>query len=77
MKRGTILLLQPLTNLLPSFRRSSDCELTVIRMLVRHLTTVGLTEFGTMIDQTWQRYCGDWTEQGRGEILFPGVNSGK
>jgi len=73
MKRGTLLLLQPHTTLLPSFRFSGVSEPVFVRLLVKHWRDRGCTAFDRLLDLPLARYCGDFTESGRGEIWIPAV----
>lgn len=73
MKRGSLILLHPQTSLLPSFRPSGLSEPVIVRMLVKRCRDLGCTAFESLLDRALTRYCGDFTESGRGEIWIPAV----
>jgi formylmethanofuran dehydrogenase subunit C len=68
MMRGTIVSLQPLA-LLPTFARASRYNPTFMRILARHVTSLGLTVPSDEEAGAYQRYTGDASVPGRGEIL--------
>ncbi len=69
MIRGTIISLKPL-KLLPTFPFSCACNPDFVRLYARHLTaTLGLAIPFEPTDGTYERYCGDTSVPGKGEIL--------
>ncbi|MBI1349060.1 formylmethanofuran dehydrogenase subunit C [bacterium] len=74
MKRGSVILRQPCESLLPSFRRSGIDAPVFVRLLIRRWQELGCTHFDSLLDQPLQRYCGDFTELGRGEIWMPATH---
>ena len=68
MRRGTIISLKPIP-LLPSFLYSSNCTPTFLGVLVKHLGSLGISvPFDPQADG-YQRYLGDTSVVGKGEIL--------
>ena len=68
MMRGTIVSLKPIP-LLPTFARASHYNPTFMRLYARHLATLGLVIPYDEQDGGYQRYTGDASVPGRGEIL--------
>lgn len=69
MKRGSIISFEPL-RLLPTFRRACVYRPGYLRVLFRRLESEFEIEIGAAFrDGLYQRYSGDFTELGRGEIL--------
>jgi formylmethanofuran dehydrogenase subunit C len=64
MNRGTIVSLTPI-ELLPTFAYASTYDPTFLRLYARYLSTFGLT----VPCDAYQRYTGDASVPGRGEIL--------
>jgi formylmethanofuran dehydrogenase subunit C len=72
MSRGTIVSLKPIP-LLPTFASCCAYRPTFLRVYARHLETLGIS---IPVDRSWQRYVGDTSVPGKGEILIlgkPGV----
>jgi formylmethanofuran dehydrogenase subunit C len=65
MIRGTIISLKPIA-LLPTFSHSCAYLPTFLRLYARHLQDLGLS---IPLDGTYQRYVGDSSAPGKGEIL--------
>lgn len=69
MIRGTIVSLAPIP-LLPTFSYAATYNPTFMRLYAKHLSTLGVTvPFGDP-DGSYQRYTGDASVPGRGEILI-------
>jgi formylmethanofuran dehydrogenase subunit C len=68
MMRGTIVSLKPIP-LLPTFARASKYNPTFMRLYARHLARLGLTIPYEDREGAYQRYTGDASVPGRGEIL--------
>ena len=68
MNRGTIVSLAPIS-LLPSFLYAATYNPTFLRLYARHLATLGITIPYDPKDGGYQRYTGDTSVPGRGEIL--------
>jgi formylmethanofuran dehydrogenase subunit C len=68
MMRGTIVSLKPLP-LLPTFAAAATFNPTFLRLYARHLHTLGVTLPYDERDGTYQRYTGDASVPGKGEIL--------
>jgi len=68
MNRGTIVSLRPLP-LLPTFLYASTYIPTFLRLYARHLGMLGFTIPYEEHDGTYQRYTGDTSVPGKGEIL--------
>lgn len=71
MKRGTLLCRQSERPLLPAFRDAGVCELVIVRLLIRHLSALGLQLLDDWQGCPLRRFSGDFTAGGRGEILWP------
>lgn len=69
MNRGTIVSLTPLP-LLPTFLYASAYNPTYLRLYARHLATLGFTIPYEERDGAYQRYTGDTSVPGKGEILI-------
>ncbi len=71
MKRGTILTMKGLTDdMLPTFRHSCICESPVfLRYYLHRLRAWGLPILDDWIEGRYQRYTGDATTIGKGEIF--------
>lgn len=77
MRRGTIGVFGPVRPaLLPTFRPGSTCEPQIVRILLRHVQSRGLTINPTLMDAQYDLFHGDLVTLGRGEILFPHVKRG-
>ena len=75
MVRGTIISLKPIP-LLPTFAYASTYNPTFLRLYARHLETFGFTIPYDEQDGGYQRYTGDASVPGKGEILvWNGVRS--
>lgn len=73
MKRGTIALFNgsAAPDMLPTFRSSGRCTQPVfMRLYLRHLKSLGFPVPDDAFAADWQRYCGDFLEVGKGEILI-------
>jgi formylmethanofuran dehydrogenase subunit C len=68
MARGTIVSLAPL-RLLPTFTYACTYQPTFLRLYARYLGTVGFPIPGAAADGTYERYTGDTSGLGKGEIL--------
>jgi formylmethanofuran dehydrogenase subunit C len=68
MMRGTIVSLKPI-RLLPTFAAASVYNPTFLRMYARHLSELGLSLPYEEREGAYQRYTGDSSVPGRGEIL--------
>lgn len=69
MMRGTIVSLKPIP-LLPSFLYASTYNPTFLRLYAKHLGTLGFTIPYEEQDGAYQRYTGDTSIPGKGEILI-------
>jgi formylmethanofuran dehydrogenase subunit C len=68
MMRGTIISLKPIP-LLPTFSLASTYNPTFMRLYAKHLGALGFTLPYDAGDGSYQRYIGDASVPGRGEIL--------
>jgi formylmethanofuran dehydrogenase subunit C len=68
MVRGTIVSLKPIP-LLPTFSYASTYNPTFLRLYAKHLATLGFTIPVEDRDGAYQRYTGDSSIPGKGEIL--------
>lgn len=68
MMRGTIVSLKPIA-VLPTFARACEYNPTFMRMYARHLATLGVAVPYAEADGAYQRYTGDASVPGKGEIL--------
>ena len=68
MSRGTIVSLAPI-KLLPTFTYACTYAPSFLRLYARHLQTLGLSIPHEAGDGTYQRYTGDTSGLGKGEIL--------
>lgn len=68
MIRGTIISLKPL-KLLPTFPYACTYNPTFLRLYAKHLTTLGFAIPVNEQDGAYQRYSGDTSVPGKGEIL--------
>ena len=68
MIRGTIVSLKPIS-LLPTFTYACSYQPAFLRLYARHLETLGLSIPYGSGDGTYQRYTGDTSGLGKGEIL--------
>ena len=68
MMRGTIVSLKPLP-LLPTFAAAAAYNPTFLRLYARHLHTLGISLPYEDRDGAYQRYTGDASVPGKGEIL--------
>jgi formylmethanofuran dehydrogenase subunit C len=69
MSRGTIVSLAPL-QLLPTFTYACTYEPPFLRLYARHLRTLGFSIPHEAGDGAYQRYTGDTSGLGKGEILM-------
>jgi formylmethanofuran dehydrogenase subunit C len=69
MMRGTIVSLGPLP-LLPTFAEAASYNPTFLRIYARHLRTLGVSLPYDERDGAYQRYTGDASVPGKGEILI-------
>ncbi len=68
-KRGSLASGQPVEPL-PGYALATRYRPPALRMQLRRALYLGLTVSKTLIDGTWERWSGDRTELGRGEILI-------
>ena len=68
MMRGTIVSLKPIP-MLPTFAAAATYNPTFLRMYARHLSELGLTLPYEEREGAYQRYTGDSSVPGKGEIL--------
>jgi formylmethanofuran dehydrogenase subunit C len=68
MSRGTIVSLKPLS-LLPTFTYACTYQPTFLRLYAKHLETLGLSIPDGSGEGAYQRYAGDTSGLGKGEIL--------
>ena len=66
IQRGTIISLKPL-HLLPTFTRACDYNPTFLSLYAKHLAPYG---FSLPLSGTYQRFNGDVSVPGKGEILI-------
>jgi formylmethanofuran dehydrogenase subunit C len=69
MARGTIVSLAPI-HLLPTFTYAGTYRPTFLRLYARHLETLGFSVPPGVGEGTYQRYTGDTSGLGKGEILM-------
>ena len=69
MVRGTIVSLAPI-HLLPTFARACAYNPTFLRVYARHLRTLGIAIPHDSREGAYQRYTGDTSVPGKGEILL-------
>jgi formylmethanofuran dehydrogenase subunit C len=69
MMRGTIVSLKPIP-LLPSFLYASTYNPTFLRLYAKHLSALGFAIPYEERDGAYQRYTGDTSIPGKGEILI-------
>jgi formylmethanofuran dehydrogenase subunit C len=69
MIRGTIISLKPLP-LLPTFSYAATYNPTFLRLYARHLASLGVTLPYEEREGGYQRYTGDASVPGKGEILI-------
>jgi len=69
MMRGTIVSLKPIP-LLPSFLYAATYNPTFLRLYAKYLGTLGFTIPYEEQDGAYQRYTGDTSIPGKGEILI-------
>ncbi|MGH7201560.1 MAG: formylmethanofuran dehydrogenase subunit C, partial [Planctomycetaceae bacterium] len=75
MKRGTIGLFAPdAPDMLPTFRLAGRYRPVFLRLYLLHLRRLGFPVPDDCLDATYRRYCGDFLESGRGEILVRDVS---
>lgn len=72
MKRGTILCTDRghRPELLPTFRYATTFEPVFLRVYLKHLMGLGFPVPEALMDTPVARYCGDFLELGKGEILI-------
>src|SRR5215510_6896398 len=75
MNRGTIISLKPIP-MLPSFLYSSSYTPTFMGVLVKHLGSLGISVPFDPLAGAYQRYLGDTSVVGKGEILVWHVHAG-
>jgi formylmethanofuran dehydrogenase subunit C len=68
MNRGTIVSLKPIS-LLPTFAYASTYNPTFLRLYAKHLSTFGIAIPYDDRAGAYQRYTGDASVPGKGEIL--------
>ena len=71
MKRGTIVLFdtENAPSVLPTFRSASRFQPTFLRFYLLELKAMGFPVPDGVLDAEFDRYCGDFLELGKGEIL--------
>ena len=71
MKRGTIAFLNAASGFdpLPTFRSSGSYQPTFLRLILRDLQVAGFAVPDGAADATYERWCGDLVELGKGELL--------
>jgi formylmethanofuran dehydrogenase subunit C len=71
MKRGTIGLLGrgPVPDMLPTFKYACTYRPVFLRLYLRHLQSLGFTIPDDALETEYRRYCGDFLDDARGEIL--------
>ncbi len=70
MKRGTIAFLgRHPVDILPTFRTGGTLQTPMLRILLRHLRSLGLPLSEELENPTVRRYWGDLLELGKGELL--------
>ncbi len=71
MRRGTIGFLgdHPAPEMLPTFRRACRYEPTFLQLYLRHLRSLSFPVPEAAFNATYERWCGDLLESGKGEIL--------
>ena len=69
MKRGTIIALGELTDLLPTFAYDCTYSPTFLKFYYTTLSKMGISLLRELYDGTFDRYSGDLSEIGKGEIL--------
>ena len=69
MTRGTIVTLKPIP-LMPTFSYAATYMPTFLRLYARHLATLGITVPDDDRHGAYQRYTGDSSVPGKGEILI-------
>jgi len=76
MRRGTIALLgaEAVPDMLPTFRYATTYRPAFLRVYLMHLKSIGFPVPDECLDGGYRRYCGDFLEYGKGEILIRDVN---
>ena len=69
MKRGSIICQHP-AQILPTFTRSCNYRPTFLKHYFNYLKKIGLSINDSLLDGTFERWCGDAVELNRGEILI-------
>ena len=71
MKRGTVAFLDAQSGFdpLPTFRSAGPYQPTYLRILLRELQTTGFPIPEGASEATYERWCGDLVELGKGELL--------
>lgn len=69
MRRGTIALFGSAPPLLPTFRPAWQGPMTIMRMVLSHLNSLGFLPAAPALDRRFSLYHGDLLAGGRGEIL--------
>lgn len=69
MKRGSIIC-QNKAEILPTFSRCCDYRPSFIRQYFKYLDSIGLSIKDSLLNGTFERWCGDSIELNRGEILL-------
>lgn len=72
MRRGTIGLLgeSDIPDVLPTFRYANRVQPLFLTLYLRHLRTLGFPVNDELLHAPCDRYCGDFLETGKGEILM-------
>lgn len=70
MKRGTVGLLGAASpDILPTFKYACTYQPTFLRVYLKTLLSMGFPVPPELIDVSYKRYCGDFLELGKGELL--------
>ncbi len=69
MKRGSIIC-QTKSELLPTFTRSCDYKPLFLQHYFKYLKSIGLAINDSLMNGSFERWCGDSVELNRGEILL-------
>ena len=70
MKRGTVGLLGATSpDILPTFKYACTSQPTFLRVYLKYLLNLGFPVPADALDASYRRYCGDFLELGKGELL--------
>lgn len=72
MRRGTIAFFDPedAPEMLPTFQSAGDVQPLFLSLYLRHLSAAGFPVPAEARHAVYRRYCGDFLEYGKGEILL-------